>query len=164
MIYCIVAIEQNHGIGLDGNMPWPRLSGDMQWFKEQTTDQIVVMGSKTWKSLGKPLPNRINVVISSRMQPGAGLVFDNPSQAIEILQERFSKKDIFIIGGQQIYDILKDIVDVFYITEIAASYKCDKFFNFDYVEEHCEETDIIQEIPATPTTPAYTIKEYTKIP
>ena len=65
MINCLVAVERNQGIGFEGQMPWPRLKGDMSWFREKTTDQIVIMGRKTWESIGgKNLPNRINIVIS----------------------------------------------------------------------------------------------------
>ena len=53
MIIGIVAVEKNHGIGFQGQMPWPKLEHDLAWFKEKTTDHIVLMGSKTWKSIGK---------------------------------------------------------------------------------------------------------------
>jgi dihydrofolate reductase len=65
MINAVVAVERDQGIGFEGSMPWPHLSKDLQWFKKLTSNQIVIMGSTTWKSLGcKPLPNRINVVLS----------------------------------------------------------------------------------------------------
>jgi dihydrofolate reductase len=161
MIYCLVAIEKSQGIGFEGQMPWPRLSGDMKWFKDRTTDNIVIMGSTTWRSLGKPLPNRINVVISSKLQVNATLTFSDPTQAIKEAAERYRGKDIYIIGGQQLYDSVKELVDVFYVTEIDASYTCDKFFDLEYVKEHCEE-DEMRRFPATETTPAYIIKEYTR--
>lgn len=161
MICCLVAIERRQGIGFEGQMPWPRLSGDMKWFKDKTTGNVVIMGSTTWNSLGKPLPNRINVVISSKLQVNAHLTFSNPIDAIKEVSERYRGKDIYIIGGQQLYDSVKELVDVFYVTEIDANYTCDKFFNLDYVIEHCTE-DEMRRFPATETTPAYIIKEYTR--
>ena len=93
MINCLVAVDRNQGIGFEGQMPWPRLSGDMKWFKECTTDNIIIMGSTTWKSLGKPLPNRINVVISRKLHTDANFTYTDPIDAVTDMQERFSKKD-----------------------------------------------------------------------
>ena len=162
MIAGIVAVERNQGIGFDGQMPWPHLKGDMQSFVRLTTNTIVVMGSTTWKGLGKQLPNRINVVISSTLQPGAHLTFTDPVEAITELQERYAGKDIFVIGGQKLYDSVKDLIEVYYVTEIDANYTCDKVFDLKYVEENYPLVEDLEYIEATDTTPAYTIKEYTK--
>ena len=56
MINCIVAVDRNQGIGLQGNMPWPHLKGDMIWFRRMTSGQVVIMGSTTYDGLGKSLP------------------------------------------------------------------------------------------------------------
>lgn len=162
MINCVVAVEQGQGIGFEGLMPWPRLKGDMQWFKDITTDHIVIMGSTTWKSLGKPLPNRINVVISSQLQTGSNFTYENPVDAINDLRERFARKDIYIIGGQALYDSVKELVDIFFVTEIEQSYTCDKFFNLEYVKNTCTNIREMLNFEATATTPAYIIKEYKK--
>ena len=159
MINCVVAVEKNQGIGFNGSMPWPHLKGDMSWFKKLTTDHIVVMGSTTWKSLPKPLPNRINVVISKNIHEGADYCFDNINYVIDVCREQYSEKEIFIIGGQSIYDQFMDIVDCFYVTEIDADYTCDKFFNLDYVRSHFPYvTEAVKYIDILP----YTIKEYRK--
>lgn len=162
MIYCIVAVEQNQGIGFNGQMPWPHLSGDMAWFKKNTTDQVIIMGSTTFKSLGKPLPNRVNVVISSKLHPAAELTYSDPAVAIADISERFKNKNIFIIGGQALYDSVKHLVDIFYVTEINQSYQCDKFFDLDYVKEHTKESHELRHFAATEDAPAYTIREYIK--
>ena len=162
MINCVVAVEQGQGIGFNGHMPWPRLKGDMQWFKDITTDNIIIMGSTTWKSLGKPLPNRINVVISSQLQTGANFTYENPIDAISDLKERFSRKEIYIIGGQALYDSVKELIDIFYVTELEQAYPCDKFFNLDYVKTSCTSVREVLNFEATDTTPAYIIKEYKK--
>ena len=162
MIAGIVAFEKSHGIGFENTMPWPRLSDDMNWFSEKTKGNIVLMGSNTWKSLGNPLRDRINVVISSQLQVNAEITLSDPVDAITVLKDRYSNKDIYIIGGQAIYDSLMDFIETFYITEIDASYKCDKFFNYNFVNEKFKNVEIVDTIPATENTPAYTIKEYTK--
>ena len=161
MIKCIVAVDQGQGIGLNGAMPWPTLKEDLNWFKEKTLNHIVLMGSNTYRSLGRNLSERINVVISSQLNPKADFTFTNPIDAINTLKERYNK-EIYIIGGQKIYDSLQDLVDVFYITEINDQYKCDTFFNLDYVKKNFKNVEEIKKVESTETIPAYTIKEYTK--
>lgn len=63
MIIGIVAIAENYAIGKDGKLPW-HYSSDLKYFKETTTGNLIVMGARTWNSIGKPLPNRLNVVLS----------------------------------------------------------------------------------------------------
>lgn len=162
MIYGIVALDQGQGIGFQNQMPWPRLSEDLRWFKENTINNIIVMGNKTWKSIGRPLPDRINVVISSQLQNKANFTYSDPIEAITDLKERCKNKSIFIIGGQQIFDTTKHLIDVFYITEIHAKYTCDKFFDLNYVKEKFSNVNTIIDIDKTETTPSYTIKEYSK--
>lgn len=162
MIIGIVAVEKNHGIGFQGQMPWPKLEHDLAWFKEKTTDHIVLMGSKTWKSIGKFLNNRINVVISSNLYPEATLTFSDPISAIDELKERFQNKDIFIIGGQQLYNSVKDLVEQWYITEINTAYVCDTFFDLNFVKEHYKEVTEINHFEISKDTPSYSIKEYKK--
>jgi len=162
MIHCIVAVEKGHGIGFNGQMPWPRLPGDMKWFKEQTTNNIVVMGAATWKSLGNRLPNRLNVVISSSLQVAADLTYSDPIDAIAELTTRFAGKEIYVIGGQALYDSVKELIDVFHVTEIDQLYTCDKFFNLKYVQDNCVLSRELLQFTATDTTPAYIIKEYKK--
>lgn len=159
MINCIVAIERNQGIGFNGQMPWPHLKGDMAWFRKITTDCIVIMGSTTWKSIGsKPLPNRINIVLSRKNEyPSANHTFSDPDEALIFCKDNYLNKKIFIIGGDSIYKTYMDIVDTFYITEIDADYECDTFFDFSYVKKTC--TSVIEH--ATINDPIkYTIREY----
>ena len=134
MINCLVAVEKSQGIGFQGQMPWPHLKGDMAWFKHMTTNQIVVMGSTTYDSLGKPLPNRINVVISRKRELGDH-TFNDCGAALDFCTVEYPDKEIFIIGGGAVYEAYLDIVDRFYVTEIDADYECDKFFNLTYVKE-----------------------------
>jgi dihydrofolate reductase len=162
MINGIVAVEQGQGIGFNGQMPWPHLKGDMQWFKKLTTDQVVIMGSTTWKSIGcKPLPNRINVVLSRThdysSDKGADHTFSDPDTALAFCENEYPDKEIFIIGGDAVYTTYISIIDRFYVTEIDNAYSCDKFFNLSYVKERF--TKVTEH--STFTEPVkYTIREY----
>lgn len=156
MINCLVAVDRNQGIGFEGQMPWPHLNGDMKWFKQMTTGQVIIMGSTTYDSIGRPLPNRINVVISRKRLLGDH-TFDDCGSALDYCAVEYPDKDIFVIGGSAIYKQYLDIIDRFYVTEIDATYQCDKFFDFNYVQknftkvtEHATFNDPIK----------YTIKEY----
>jgi dihydrofolate reductase len=126
----IVAIDENGGIGRDGGLPW-NLKEDMAFFKEMTNGGIVIMGSGCYDSLPdkfKPLPNRLNVVISrSDRQFHGCMTFKYP---FDILDDDYlmSKENIWVIGGSQIYDIFIDIVDELYVTEVMGSFSCDVWF------------------------------------
>jgi dihydrofolate reductase len=135
MINCVVAIENGQGIGFDGNMPWPRLKDDMVWFKTLTTGHVVIMGSTTWNSLPKPLPNRVNMVISRNNCEGSDHRYLTPDDALDACKLFYPDKEIFIIGGQALYDSTMHMVDRFYITEIDQEYTCDKYFNVKYVKQ-----------------------------
>jgi dihydrofolate reductase len=156
MINCLVAVERNQGIGFEGQMPWPHLKGDMQWFKQMTTNQVVIMGSTTYDSLGKSLPNRVNVVISRKRQLGDH-TFDNCGDALDFCTIEYPNKEIFIIGGSAVYEGYLDIIDRFYVTEIDADYQCDKFFNLTYVKENFTK---VKEHAIFTDPIKYTIKEY----
>ena len=128
----------------------------MSWFKQMTTNQVVIMGSTTYDSLGKPLPNRINVVISRKRRLGDH-TFSDTGAALDYCAVEYPDKDIFIIGGGAIYEQYLNIIDRFYITEIDADYECDKFFNLTYVKEHFTK---IKEHAILNDPVKYTIKEY----
>lgn len=136
MINCIVAVEKNCGIGYKEYMPWPRLPGDMSWFQKITSGNIVIMGSVTWRSLGRPLPNRINVVLSKTRACNSDHVFSDLDTAIEFCQQEYPDKEIFIIGGDSIYKQAMPIIGKFYITEIQSEFICDRFFNVNYVKDN----------------------------
>lgn len=158
MINCIVAVDRNQGIGLNGSMPWPRLSGDLKWFKEKTTDQIVIMGRKTWESIGsKPLPNRINLVLSRNKILGCDASSSDTDWLLGYCKMLYPYKQIYIIGGSVVYQHYLDIVDRFYVTEIDTEYPCDTFFNYNYVKENF--TKVIEHATFNEPIP-YTIKEY----
>ena len=131
MIKAILACDEQGGIGLNGTMPWPHNKQDMQWFKDQTTGHIVVMGSKTWESPGmpKPLPRRYNVIVTSRQDeyPGANeyISGDDISSSLQKLAQEKQGLITWIIGGANLINHCWNIIDEFYITRIPGSYNCD---------------------------------------
>lgn len=157
MINGIVAVDKGQGIGINNRLPWPRLNGDMQWFKEKTLNNIVIMGSKTWQSILKPLSQRINVVITRHNNVSSDHKFSNADHALIFCKEYYPNKEIFIIGGESIYNHYLKVIDRFYVTEIDSKFDCDRFFNLDWIKKN--RTTVIEH--ASFNEPIkYKIKEY----
>jgi len=130
MISLIFAMGKNNALGYNNKMPW-HLPADFAYFKNVTMGKPVIMGRKTFESIGKPLSGRINIVISrSKSFSHEGcLVVESVDKAIEQAKD----KDSFIIGGADIYKAFLPIADRLYITEIDADFEADTFFpNIDY--------------------------------
>ncbi len=127
-ISLIVAAATNNTIGKDGRMPW-HLPNDMRHFKNITWGMPVLMGRKTFESLGKPLPGRKNIVVSR--QPGwkeAGTV---PVSSIEdglFVAKETDAKEVMVIGGGEIYRALFDRARRIYLTRVEADPEGDTFF------------------------------------
>lgn len=122
MISLIVAYARNQVIGKDGDMPW-HLPADLKNVKELTTGKTIVMGRKTFESIGKPLPNRRNVVLT-RSQ-------DFHPEGVDVVhtkEEVLAMGDAIIFGGSEIYRQFLDVVDRLYITEIDLETEGDTFF------------------------------------
>lgn len=125
----IVAIDNNCLIGDENRLPWS-IPEELQLFKEITENNIVVMGRKTFESIGKPLVNRINVVLTSKEIDSDIIVVSTLKklhQKIKFFQDRFSKK-IFIIGGYSLYAEFLPFVDEIHISKIKGEYKGDVYF------------------------------------
>lgn len=140
MFNLIVAIGNNNEIGKDNKLLW-NIPEDLKKFKEITTGNIVIMGRKTYESIGRPLPNRENIILTRNkkkfLEKNKNLnveVYEN----IETLIEKYknNNKDIFIIGGEEIYKIAmeKDIIKKLYISHINYEDKeADAYFpKIDY--------------------------------
>jgi dihydrofolate reductase len=163
MIIGIVAIDQKNGIGLNNSMPWPYLKHDLLHFKKLTENNVVLMGSNTLKSLGRDrLPNRVNAVVSRTMWPKVEHVYLELKQAVESLTFLYENKDIFIIGGSQLYESTKKYIEKYYVTEILSDYSCDKSFDYDFVKNNFTLKNTIDSYPASDSAPAYKILEYIK--
>lgn len=120
MICTIFATDQVGTFGNRGTLPWPMHKEDMEWFREHTLNQIVVMGRNTWNDpkMIKPLPDRINYVISNTPLDTNNVkrLSGNYKQQIKDLKIYYPKKNIFIIGGPSIIMECKDLIDYAYIT------------------------------------------------
>jgi len=135
MIIGIVAIAKNRAIGRDGKLPW-HYSADLKFFKETTAGNAVVMGANTWRSIGKPLPNRLNIVLSrsGKVDTPEGVVKLNNKQAVIDLAKN-AKRDMYIIGGAQVYRELADVIDKWIVTEIPFTVgDADTFVPEDFLE------------------------------
>ena len=115
-ISMIVARSRNHVIGRDNQMPW-KISADLQFFKRVTMGHPVIMGRKTWESIGRPLPGRRNIVVSRNQSYEArgGELVSSLDEALNSLSE-FPR--VFVIGGEQLFKQAFDKADRLYITEI----------------------------------------------
>ena len=126
-ISMIVARSRNHVIGRDNQMPW-KISADLQFFKRVTMGHPVIMGRKTWESIGRPLPGRRNIVVSRNTNYVAtgGELVGSLDEALKSLSE-FER--VFVIGGEQLFTQAFDKADRLYITEIDLDIKDgDTFF------------------------------------
>jgi len=115
-ISMIVARSRNHVIGRDNQMPW-KISADLQFFKRVTMGHPVIMGRKTWESIGRPLPGRRNIVVSRNADYNAtgGELVGSLDEALNSLSE-FAR--VFVIGGEQLFTQAFPKADRLYITEI----------------------------------------------
>ncbi|WP_375701996.1 dihydrofolate reductase [Bartonella sp. AA89HNZF] len=131
-ICLIAAVAENGVIGREGVMPW-HLSTDLQRFKALTLGKPIIMGKKTWDSLGRPLPGRTNIVITRDCTFNAegAVVAHSLSQACSLATNVASQNDveeIFIIGGGEIFQQGLHMADKIFLTEVLASIEGDSFF------------------------------------
>jgi dihydrofolate reductase len=119
----IAAVARNRGIGYRGELPW-RLPEDMRRFKQITTGHAVLMGRKTFDVLGKPLPNRRNVVLTHRELPGVETYTTIEAALAALAGER----RVFVIGGGEIYAQLLDNADELFLTHVHRDVLADAFF------------------------------------
>ena len=126
MISAIVAMDENNGIGFNGQL-LEKIPEDLRRFKLLTQEKIVVMGRKTWESLPKkPLPNRLNIIISNKIKIIDTFTISMSIKEIKSRLEYASKdhgEEWFIIGGGQIYNELLPFCDRIYITKIYKKYE-----------------------------------------
>lgn len=126
----IAAMARNRVIGAQGAIPW-RIADELRWFKKVTTGHTIVMGRKTFESLGRPLPNRRNVVLSRRGLP-------SPVEGVEVVHDlagldepgRFAPEggEIWVIGGAEIYAALLPRCEELWLTEVPLEPEGDAFF------------------------------------
>ncbi len=126
MISLIVAHDHNHVIGYENGMPW-HLPGDLQYFKQKTMGKPMIMGRKTFESIGRPLPGRRNIVVTRDANYRADGI-ETATSIEEALSLAGDVPEIMIIGGEQIFRLSMELTDRIYITKINHSFKGDTFF------------------------------------
>ena len=146
MITIVVAMGLDNEIGADNQLLW-HLPKDLKHFKELTSEHPIIMGRKTYESIGKPLPNRTNIVISRKkdwFEEGI-LIVGSVKEAV-----KFAKKideQVFIIGGGTIYEQTLDLTDKLEVTLVQTKLEADTFFPkispkiWDKTDEICHEKD-----------------------
>ncbi len=136
-INLIVAKSSNNVIGNNNELLW-KIPNDLKYFKKVTTNSVVIMGRKTFESIGKILPNRLNVIISKQSgdlkknYKGCKncLFFDNFNDMFLFINDQDFYKNIFVIGGGEIYKyfIENNLINKYYITEIKQEFEGDTYF------------------------------------
>jgi dihydrofolate reductase len=117
----IVAVDRNGAIGKGGTLPW-HYSEDLKFFKEQTKGNVCVMGYRTWLSLKRPLPGRLNVVLTRRaeVEPREAVVWLKDGQSVLSLYP-YLNCDLFVIGGAQVFEMFRDVIDRWLVTEVPLA-------------------------------------------
>ncbi len=119
MIYpriCLVAaLDKGRVIGRDGSLPW-HLPADLKHFRLLTEGHVVVVGRKTWESIGRPLPKRRNIVLSSKLTEAEGV--EVAASVEEVLTKCIGCKEVMVIGGAQVYKSFLPLADKMYLTEV----------------------------------------------
>ena len=153
MIIGIAAVDRKGAIGKGGKLPW-HYSADMKFFRETTTGHAVVMGRKTWLTIGKPLKNRLNIVLSrdTDIEPQESLIVFSDIESVLSFNKSLTT-DLFVIGGAQIYEAFREHIEKWIITEVPLTVTgADAFMpkgyldGFEMVDSKPLEDDLIVKI------------------
>ena len=144
MISALFAVDDAGGMGLNGNMPWPRNTEDMIWFKKATEGQVVVMGKKSWLSpdMPKPLPKRTNVIFTNNFMDREDIVQirGDVCEGLLTIENTFPDNEIFVIGGADLLVQSKPVLNKVYVTRIPGTYETDVKIN---IEDFLKDFDLI---------------------
>ena len=154
MIIGIAAVDRKNPIGKGGKLPW-HYSADMKFFRETTTGHAVVMGRKTWLTIGKPLKNRLNIVLSrdSSIEPQESLLVLSDIDSVISFNNSITT-DLFVIGGAQIYEAFLPHIEKWVITEVPLTVSgADAFMPKGYL-------DGFKEIDSKPLGEGLVVKFY----
>lgn len=153
IVSIVVAIAENNAIGKNNELLW-HLPADLKHFKQVTSGHTIIMGRKTFDSIGKPLPNRRNIVITRTAEleiPGAEVVH-TMDQALALCG---AEEEVFIVGGAEIYKLAMDKTDKIYLTRVHAEFEADVYFP-EIDTNKWEEVDIELHQPDEKNSLAYT--------
>ena len=137
IISLIAAIGKNNVIGVDNKLPW-KLSADLKRFRQITSGKPVIMGRKTFESIGKPLPNRINIILTrdENYKAQGCVVVHSAEEALDAAKDN---EEIMIIGGEQIFKEFLPVSNKMYITFIDKEFEGDSYFP-EYNKNEWKET------------------------
>jgi len=138
MIILIAALDPNNGIGIDGKLPW-HIKDDLRLFKERTLNHTIVMGRKTFESIGKPLPKRNNCIVSRNIsyQPVDGVELISDFKDF-LVKNELSEESIYVIGGAEIYKQALPFAKQLALSMVKQEYSCDTFFPEFDIEQYNE--------------------------
>lgn len=141
----IASVDQNLALGVSGNLLF-RIPEDLKLFKRLTTGHVVLMGRKTFESLGcKPLPDRVNIVISTTKKFEDVITFESLTTAVEYSKLNYPDKDLYIIGGGKVYRQCTGLADEVILTVYGKAYEeADTYFP-DEIKKGFRETETILE-------------------
>jgi len=125
----IAALDRRGVIGRGGDLPW-HLSADLRRFKRLTMGHVIIMGRRTYESIGRPLPGRTSIVVTHRKEvPDEGVrIAGSLERAVEIAREAGEREEVFVIGGAAIYEQALPRVDRLYVTRVHAEVEGDTYF------------------------------------
>lgn len=128
IVSLIVAVDNNGGIGIRGRLPW-RLSSDLRRFKKLTMGHHIIMGRKTYQSIGRSLPGRTTIVLTRNKDFSADgcLVASSLNEALTLAEGR-GEQEAFVIGGGEIFKEIIDRADRIYLTRVITVMEADTFF------------------------------------
>lgn len=132
MITLIWCEDKDTGIGINNSIPW-HIKEDLEFFKKTTLNHPIIMGRKTFESIGKPLKNRKNIIITRnknyKVEDSSVEIYNDVNEILK----RYNNQDIFVIGGKQIYLLFNNRADKLLVSRLPNSYNCDTFMNdFNY--------------------------------
>ncbi len=125
----IAAVGENHVIGARGKIPW-HLPADFKRFKELTMGHPIIMGNKTFESIGKPLPGRTNIVLAQDPNYAADgcLVAHALDEALALAKNAEGGDEVFVCGGGQVYALTLPLANILYLTKVHGAFEGDTFF------------------------------------
>lgn len=125
----IVACDVKGGIGYNNKLPWNKIEGDLSRFKKLTTGKVIIMGRNTWESLPvKPLPNRINVVVTKKDIPGITTINSLPEK------DYMDLHDVWLIGGAKLINTSWHLIEEIHLTRTLSEHTCDTFIDLSKIE------------------------------
>lgn len=135
-ISLIIAVAENNAIGKDNALIW-HLSDDLKNFKRLTSGHSIIMGRKTFDSIGRPLPKRTNIIVTrnKRLKVEGCEVVYSLEKAFELASEKEGSEEVFVIGGANIYEQALPFASKVYLTKVHASPEADAFFDLELFKD-----------------------------